>query len=188
MWAQIVMQIAGQAANIIGTEMAVSGQREAGKYNRDLLYQRAKMEEQAMRRETDIATKQGRQFKASQYAAFAKGGAVPTSGTPLLTMVEQAGDIQMDILQNRRNRLIQAEGYRHQGDIAYAQAKREGYATRLAGFSQSMNMGSSMMGGGGGGGGDKKQPTLLNKSDSQPYGQFRPQMNTIAQYNRPRQF
>jgi hypothetical protein len=187
MWAQIAMQVVGQVANIMGTEMAVAGQRAAGKYNKNLLYQQAKMQEQAMERETELATKQGRRLKASQYASYAKSGAVPTSGTPLLTMVEQSGEMQRDILENRRNRMIQAEGLRHQGDVTYQQAKQQGYATRLAGISGSMNMGSSMMGMGGNKQ-QQQQPTLLSRGSQQTYGQFQPQMNTIANARTSQQF
>jgi hypothetical protein len=164
MFAAIAMQIIGQVANVAGTEGSVAGQRAAGKYNRNLLYQKAKMEEQAANRETEMAVKQGRRLKASQYAAYSKSGAVPTSGTPLLTMVEQSGDMQRDILENRRNRLLQSEGLRHQGDYGYQEAKMQGYATRLAGISQAMNKGSSMsMPSGGKGGGAKVVSSVAQK-------------------------
>lgn len=167
MWAQMIMQGISMGMEVLGTEMSVAGIREAGEYNKNLLYQQAKMQEQAMSRETELANKQNRRTKASQYAAYSKSGAVPTSGTPLLAMVEQSGDMQRDVLENRRNRMIQAEGLRHQGDVALAQAKREGYATRMAGMQRNLSRGGSMAskgmsGGGGGGGGEvKKQPTIL---------------------------
>lgn len=189
MWAQIVMQAVGQVANMVGTEMAVESQREAGRYNKKLLYQQAELQEQAMERETELATKQGRRLKASQRAAYAKGGAMIDSGTPLLVQVEQAGEMSRDILENRRNRMIQATGLRHQGDVTELQAKQQGYATRLAGISGAMNMGSSMMGGGGGGGKQPQQkPTLLTQSNNNTYGQFRPQMNTINSYSSKQPF
>jgi hypothetical protein len=178
----------GTAFNILGSEVSGSGERASGRYNKKLLYQRAKMEEQAMERETELATKSGRRLKASQYASYAKSGAVPTSGTPLLAMVEQSGDMQRDILENRRNRMIQAAGYRHQGDVALEQAKQASRATRISALTQELGKWGSM---GLNALGTSQAPqgkTLLNGSQSNPYGEFRPQMNTIAQYNRPSSF
>jgi hypothetical protein len=152
MWGYMIMQIIGMGMEVVGTEMSVSAQREAGKHNKTLLYQQAEMQEQAMRRETDIATERGRKLKAAQYAAYAKSGAVATEETPLLVMLEQTGDIQRDINENRRNRMIQAEGLRHMGDITYQQAKRQGYATRLGGMQRNLSRGSSMFMQGKGGG------------------------------------
>jgi hypothetical protein len=164
MWGQMLMQGIAMGMDVLGTEMSVEAQREAGRYNKKLLYRRAEMTEQAMERETELATERGRRLKASQYATYAKSGAVPTSGTPLLTMVEQAGDIQRDILENRRNRQIEAAGLRHQGDVALAQAKQAGYATRMAGMQRNLSRGSSMFSMGMGGGTStpqQQQPTLL---------------------------
>ena len=152
MWGYFLMQGAAMTLDTFGTEVSVRGQREAGKYNKNLLNRRAEMVEQQMRRETELATEQGRRIKASQYAAYSKSGAAPTSGTPLLVMVEQAGDIQRDILENRRNRMIEAAGLRHQGEVVMKQAKQAGYATRMAGMKRNLSRGSSMftMGMGGG--------------------------------------
>lgn len=131
MFGSILMQGLGIGMDILGAGISSSAQKDAGRYNKKLLYQQAEMQEQAMEAETDIANKQNRATKASQQAAFAKSGAVISSGTPLLVMLEQSGNMQMDILENRRNRLIQAEGLRHQGDVAYAQAKNASKATLI---------------------------------------------------------
>jgi hypothetical protein len=189
MWAQIIGKAVGGALNIFGTEMSVKQQRETGRLNQRLLYQQAELQEQAMERETEIATEQARRTKAAQYASYAKSGAMPTEGTPLLVMVEQSGEMQRDILENRRNRMIQAQGLRYQGDIAWEQAKRAGYSTRIQGMMQEASSWSSMMGGGGS---DKKeQGTVLNMNSMQgsnAYGSYRPQMNTIRSINQKNQF
>jgi hypothetical protein len=166
MWGYMIMQGMSMGLEVLGTEMAVSAQKEAGRHNKKLLYQQAEMQEQAMERETEFATEAGRRQKASTLAAYAKSGATIDSGTPLLAMVEQSGNIQRDILERRRNRMIHAAGLRHQGDVALVQAKREAYATRLSGMQRNLGRGGSMfsmgMGGGGGGGSaPQSQGTLL---------------------------
>ena len=189
MWAQIIAKAVGTGLNIFGTETSIQQQRETGRLNQRLLYQQAELQEQAMERETEIATEQARRTKAAQYASYAKSGAMPTEGTPLLVMVEQSGEMQRDILENRRNRMIQAQGLRYQGDVTYEQAKRAGYATRIQGMMQEASSWSSMMGGGGS---DKKeQGTVLNMNSMQgsnAYGRYRPQMNTIRSINQKNQF
>jgi hypothetical protein len=146
----------GIGGNVLGGLMGADAQREAGEYNRNLMRQRAEMTEQAMQRETEIATERGRILKASQYAAYAKSGAMPSSGTPLLVQIEQAGKIQRDINEARRNRMIEASGLRHQGDVALAQAKAGERAQLLGTVGSTFGMVAPMIPTG-------SPKTLLNK-------------------------
>ncbi len=187
MWGQILSQGLGIGLQVFGSVLGGSQKRQAGEYNKKILYQKAKMQEQAMEVETSQAVKSGRRLKASQEAMYAKSGAMIDSGTPLLVMVEQAGEMNRDILQNRRSRMIQAEGYRHEGDVALVQAENEAKLdlintmTGVAG-----NVAGSLLQTGGGT--TKPPTTLLNKTNNDTYGMFNPQMNTINSINNPKPF
>jgi len=183
----MIMQGIGMGLDVYGTEMAVASEREAGKYNKRLLRRQAKLTAQAMARETEQMTAQGRRMKATQAAGYAKSGAVATGDTPLLVMVEQSGAMNRDILEARRNKKIQIAGLKHQAKVVQRQANQKAIATRLAGYQRNIARGGSMftggMGGGGGGGQQQQQPTLLTQNYNNQNSGFNTGYNQNSGYN-----
>lgn len=72
-------------------------QERMAKYNAKLAAQEAETIKEASEYEQRQARKEGRKLKAQQFVQFAKGGVVPTTGTPLLVREELAEDVEKDI-------------------------------------------------------------------------------------------
>ena len=125
---------------MLGSIMGGESERDAHMYNQRLYEQRAKAVEQTAASETKLMQERGRKFKATQEAGYAKSGAMIDSGTPLLVMAETAGDIQRDILEQRRNRTIQAQQMRSAGEM-------ERYKGRMASRAGYMKAGTTLLGG-----------------------------------------
>ena len=84
--------------------------------------------------ETKQAYKQRTRAVQEQRAAFAKTGAI-TSGTPMSVMIEQAMQMDIDVQNQRRNRLLQeqnlkqqAKGIQYEGEVGAETALAEGRA------------------------------------------------------------
>ena len=171
-----------------GTGLQAFGQYQAGRqqqamadYNARLLDQRAVATEQAMRIETEMGHEQARRMKAQQRAAYSASGAEITSGTPLLVMAEQSAIMERDILQQRRNRMIEAQQLRSEAAMTQYGGQMQKRAGTLGAFSTILGgagkIGLASMGGGGGGASGGKIA-----GDTSTYGMFNPQMNTIGSY------
>lgn len=126
-----ILGLAGGGLSAFGSYAAGQAQQGAADYNAKLLQQRAQMVEQASRSETTRAHKEARKLKGAQQAGFAKSGAMITSGTPLMVLAEQAGDMEKDILEQRRNRMIEAQGLRSQAEMLKIQGKQASAAGKL---------------------------------------------------------
>ena len=86
-------------------------------------------------------------LQASQRAAYAKSGAVMTEGTPLLVMAEQAGMMELDILNQQRNRALEASALRSQVTLdRYAGSQAAKAGTIGAGGTLLSGVGSAVMG------------------------------------------
>lgn len=129
-----------------------SGTKEAGRYTRDIAGLKAELVRQAMESETEQAHERARELKAEQRVAFAKSGAMISSGTPLLVMVEQAGKMEKDIMNQRRNRMIEAQGIIQQGRMAKWEADQKATADLISSITGSVMQGASMVAGGMAGG------------------------------------
>ena len=173
-----------------GTGLQAYGQYQAGRqqqamanYNSRLLQQRAVATEQAMQIETEMGHEQARRMKATQRATYATSGAEITSGTPLLVMAEQSAKMERDILQQRRNRMIEAQQLRSEAAMTQYGGQMQKRAGTLGAFSTILGgagkIGLASMGGGGGGAGASGGKIA---GDTSTYGMFNPQMNTIASY------
>jgi len=173
-----------------GTGLEAFGQYQAGRqqqamadYNARLLDQRAAATEQAMRIETEMGHEQARRMKAQQRAAYSASGAEITSGTPLLVMAEQSAIMERDILQQRRNRMIEAQQLRSEAAMTQYGGQMQKRAGTLGAFSTILGgagkIGLASMGGGGGGAGASGGKIA---GDNYTYGMFNPQMNTIGSY------
>lgn len=116
---------------VVGTAVAAYGQYEAGQaakatanYNAKLAKNEAKAREQQAHVESQQMQKNKERLLASQRAGFAKGGAVITEGTPLLLMAEQAGTAELDILNQQRNRAMEASSLRSEASLSKIQGKQ----------------------------------------------------------------
>ena len=132
--------------------MGAKEEEAVANYNSDILRQRAKLTEQAMQSETERMHKDARSLKATQGVGMAKSGAVVSSGTPLMVLAEQAGEMEKDVLQMRRNKMIEAQGLRSEaamvkyGGAQGVRAAQIGAVTTVLG---SAAKGSSLRNGGG---------------------------------------
>ena len=96
--------------------------RAMGKYRKQLKESERQSVLDTMSAETGRAYKSKRRAMATQRAAYGKSG-VATSGTPMSVMLEQATEMEIDILNQRRNRLLEAQNLRQQGKTAMYEAE-----------------------------------------------------------------
>ena len=145
MWYSMILKGVGQYFTAISTESSIESMRQTGRHNQALLNQQADYVRMASERETELMSEEATRLKSSQRAAYSKSGAMISSGTPLLVMVEQAGSMQRDILENKRNRLIEEQQLRHAAEMEWYNAKQQGYAARMQGISSFFGgMGNAM--------------------------------------------
>ena len=123
--------VAGTGLQVYGQYQAGKAQEEAAEYNAEVARQRAEATRSAMASETSLAHKRARRLKAEQRAAYAKSGALPSAGTPLLVMLEQAGEIEQDIMTQRYNRMLEARGHESQAKMREWEGKQARYASYL---------------------------------------------------------
>lgn len=136
-----VLGMGGSALGAYGQFQQGMAANATANYNARLREQQAVLTEQAMATETTRAHEDARRLKATQEAQYGTSGAVVSEGTPLLVLAEQAGLMEKDILNQRRNRTIEAQGLRSEA----AMLRYEGKMARRAG-----NIGavSTLLGGG----------------------------------------
>ena len=154
----VVVAVGGTAMTMYGQHQAGKAAEATAKYNAKLAENEAIAKEQQAHVESQQMQKQKERLQAAQRAGFAKGGAMITEGTPLLLMAEQAGQAELDILQNQRNRamegtslLAQAEMEKWQGKQAKKAGQIAMVGTALSGASTAVSIGKS-------GGGKKSAP------------------------------
>jgi hypothetical protein len=130
--------IAAGAIVVAGVALTAYGQYEAGQsakatanYNAKLAENEAIAKEQQARVESQQMQKNKERLLASQRAGFAKGGAVITEGTPLLLMAEQAGTAELDILNQQRNRAMEATSLRSEATISKFSGKQAARAGNI---------------------------------------------------------
>lgn len=109
--------VGGTALSAYGMRQSGQAQKATGKYNSDLAKNEAIAKEQQSRFESLQMQKDKERLTAAQRAGFAKGGSMITEGTPLLLMAEQAGTMELDILNNQRNRAMEAMALRSQATL-----------------------------------------------------------------------
>ena len=138
--------LAGMGLQMLSQQQAGKKQEELSKYNAALLEQNAVITAQTMEAETARANKNARRLKGSQRAAYGKSGAMIDSGTPLLVMAEQAGAMQKDILNERRNRMLEIQSLHSQAEVARMGGDAAQQAAKLGMASTLLNTGASMYG------------------------------------------
>ena len=146
-----VAGFAGSALGAAGTYLGGVQQEKMAEYNAAVMMQRAKATRQAMESETRLMAEGARRTTASQTAAYAKSGASISGGTPLLVLAEQAGKMQLDILEHRRNRMIEEQQYKSQAELLRIQGKQAKMAGTIGAVSTILGGGAkagmSLMGG-----------------------------------------
>ena len=126
------------AVVVVGGALTAYSQHEAGQaakatanYNAKLAENEAKAKEQQAHVESQQMQKQKERLIAAQRAGFAKGGAVITEGTPLLLMAEQAGEAELDILNQQRNRAMEATSLKSEATLQKYQGKQAARAANI---------------------------------------------------------
>ena len=130
-WIAVGLAVAGTAVSLYGQNQASKAAEATGKYNAKLAENEAIAKEQQAHVESQQMQKDKERLAASQRAGFAKGGAVITEGTPLLLMAEQAGNAELDILNQQRNRAMEASGLRAEGAMSLYEGKQARKAGKI---------------------------------------------------------
>lgn len=132
----------GIFASLLGAAVSARAQRAQGdaamrqaEYNAQLQRNKAQAIAYARQAETRRMTASARRAMASQRAIYSKTGAVITGDTPLFVMLEQAGDMQQDIMNQRRNRMIQEQ----QAEAGADMTEYEGKMARQAAYQAASN-------------------------------------------------
>ena len=125
------LAVVGTAASAYGQYQAGQAAKATGKYNAVLAMNEAKAKEQQSHIESQQMQKQKERLIASQRAGFAKGGSTITEGTPLLLMAEQAGTAELDILNQQRNRAMEATALRSEASLQMYQGKQASKAGKI---------------------------------------------------------
>ena len=113
-------------------------QEEMGEYNAALARQEAESIEEAGEFEQRETRAEGRRFRARQLLQFAKGGVVPTTGTPLLVGQETVADIAKDIK-------LQKYGFGLQKSRILSRAKQERQKGKYASRAGAWQAGTSLL-------------------------------------------
>jgi hypothetical protein len=129
----MIPMLIGYGLQAFGSIMGGQQQRKAMEYNAALMDQRAQAVAMAAETERDMMTDRARKTKAEQVAAYGKSGAMLTSGTPLTVLAEQSAEMQYDINQQMRNRLVEQQQLRSQADMMRYQGKQASRAGILGG-------------------------------------------------------
>jgi hypothetical protein len=131
MWVATAAVVVGGALTAYSQHQAGQAAKATGKYNAKLAENEAIAAEQQSHVESQQMQKNKERLIASQRAGFAKGGAVITEGTPLLLMAEQAGNAELDILQNQRNRAMQGTSLLSQAEMSKWQGNQAARAANI---------------------------------------------------------
>lgn len=141
--AAIATDIAITAAVVGATSQIQQGkyQQQMAEYNAALKEREAETITEASEYEEREARRAGRKLKAKQFMQFAKGGVLPTTGTPLLVREETEGEIE-------RNIRLKKYGY----GLQYSRAMSDARLQRMMGKSRSRasrwSAGTSLLTGG----------------------------------------
>ena len=147
------MVVVGTIVTVVGAGISAYGKYQSGQaqkamadYNAKLAENEAIAKEQQAHAESLQMRKDKERLQASQRAGFAKSGAIITEGTPLLVMAEQAGIMELDILNAQRNRALESSALRSQATLdKYAGKQAATAGTIGAGATLLSGVGSALM-------------------------------------------
>ena len=126
-----ILGIGGAGLGAFGQWQAGQQANKTAHYNARLKEQQAVLTEQAMATETTRSHEEARRLKATQESQYGSSGAVVSEGTPLLVLAEQAGLMEKDILNQRRNRMIEAQGLRSEAAMLRFDGKQAKRASNI---------------------------------------------------------
>ena len=106
--------------------------KQFANYNANVKDMEARSVLDTMKAETTRSYKQKRKFMETQRAAFAKTGAT-LSGTPSSVLLDQALEMQYDIANERRNRMLQAQTLTQTGKTTRYEGKLDAKSALLEG-------------------------------------------------------
>ena len=132
--------VAGAGISGYGMYQSGQSQKAMANYNAKLARNEAIAKEQQSHAESLQMRKDKERLTASQRARYAKSGALMTEGTPLLVMAEQAGMMELDILNAHRNRSLEAQALR-------SQAKLDKYAGKQSARAANIGAGATLLSG-----------------------------------------
>ena len=112
-----IAAIAAAGVSAYGSYQSGQTQKAMSDYNAKLAENEAIAKEQAATAEAQRMRTEKEKVLARQRAAYAKSGAVITEGTPLLTMAEQAGLMELDIMNMQRTGAMSAQASKSQAAL-----------------------------------------------------------------------
>ena len=144
MWVGVIVAVVGAGVSAYGMyqsgksqeAMASANARSTeamNNYNQKVAENEAIAKEQQSHAESLQMRKDKERLQASQRAGYSKSGAIMTEGTPLLVMAEQAGMMELDILNAQRNRALEASAIRSGARLSDFSSKSKAEMMRYSG-------------------------------------------------------
>ena len=122
--------IAGSAYSGYSTYQQGKAAEDAGKYNMQVSQAEAESIEKASEYETREARIDKRKLQARQLVAFAKGGVVPSAGTPLKIQQQTGADYERDIGMTQYGYGIAGQQTLNKGYMDYQYGKQRKRSSR----------------------------------------------------------
>jgi hypothetical protein len=130
----IIGAVAAAASTGVATYAAYEqGQQQqaAGKYNAKVAQNQALAAQQAAGMRADILRDRARRVESTNLARAAGGGIVPTAGSPLFVMADNAMQAELDAQRAQYGGKVDAMGYESQADLYNFGASTAGQAGTL---------------------------------------------------------
>lgn len=137
-------QVGGGLLGAYGAYDAAGDEAGALKYNAKLRRMQAAQYADTAKVESGMAREDARRMQAEQKAIASKMGADISAGTPLVVLSEQAGIMEENILQHRRNRLIEEQGMMHEAAMMDWEAKAIKSAAKMNLYGSLLGLGGSL--------------------------------------------
>jgi hypothetical protein len=116
--AGIIATVAAAAVSAYGMYAQAQQQAAAGKYNAKIAENQAVAAKQAAGMRADTVRERARRIEATNVARAASGGIVPTSGSPLYVMADNAMQAELDAQRVEYGGDVEAAGYNAQARLA----------------------------------------------------------------------
>ena len=123
--------VAGSLVGAYSQYQASESQKAMANYSAKIANNEAIAQEQATTAETERMRSQNKKMRSAQRAASAKSGAVISEGTSLLVMAEEAGLMELDIMNMQRTGAMKAEASRSEAALYKIQGKQASRAGKI---------------------------------------------------------
>lgn len=140
---------AAVASTAVGTYAAYQQgqqQEEAGKYNAKVARNQAIQAQQAAGMRADILRDRAARIEATNITRAAHGGIVPTAGSPLFVMADNAQQAELDAQREQYAGEVAATGYKSQENLSLFGASNAAQAGYLRAGSTLLSGASSVAG------------------------------------------